>query len=241
MVTSGDADLVGMTRAMLTLACSVNPEVAHPELAEAPPPVDLAGAGRTVVVGAGPAGIEVARVLAENGLDVVVLEQDDSVGGRIDYALLADPHQVCRYRRWAERSLSEHGVEVRLGTRATPSALAGLTPERVVFAGGSSPTMPRWLESARYEVRTDADYLAGAWEPTHDGNVVVYDPEGYSAGSAIALRPARDTDRKVTLVTPLGSAGLFLRHVVRTPPNWTRGARCSAADTDPRTRSSSYR
>lgn len=241
VVTSGDADLVGMTRAMiaeprlaarihagtaelarpcisinegcrrvgasLTLACSVNPEVAHPELAEAPPPVDLAGTGRTVVVGAGPAGIEVARVLAGSGLDVVVLEQDDSVGGGIGYALLADPDQVRQYRRWAERSLSEHGVEVRLGTRATPSVLAGLAPERVVFAGGSSPALPPWLESAQYEVRTDADYLAGTWEPAHDSDVVVYDPEGYSAGSVIALRLAGDTDRKVTLVTPLGSAG----------------------------------
>ncbi|WP_107451051.1 FAD-dependent oxidoreductase [Streptomyces sp. RTd22] len=176
--------------------------------------------------GCGPAGIEVARVLAENGLDVVVLEQDDSVGGRIGYALLADPHQVREYRRWAERSLSEHGVEVRLGTRATPSVLAGLTPERVVFAGGSPPTLPRWLGSARYEVRTDADYLAGAWEPTHDSNVAVYDPERYSAGSVIALRLAKDTDRRV------GRQGARWRHRTGSgPPRGSSAPPCVCCPT----------
>jgi 2,4-dienoyl-CoA reductase-like NADH-dependent reductase (Old Yellow Enzyme family) len=238
VIASGDADLVGMTRAMiaeprlagliqsgaaelarpclsinegcrrvataLPLACSVNPEVAHPELADVPAPADVAEAGRTVVVGAGPSGIEVTRVLAANGASVVLLEQEDRIGGGLGYALLADPDQVRRYLRWAERAVS--GVEVRLGTRATPSVLAELAPERVVFAGGATPALPPWLVSSDHDAHTDADYLSGAWRPAEAGSVVVYDPEGYSTGSVAALRLAESAGREVTLVTPLESA-----------------------------------
>jgi dimethylglycine catabolism A len=190
-----------------TLACSVNPEVAHPELAEPTRPLHSTGAGMTVVVGAGPAGIEASRVLATNGLRVVLLEQDDRVGGRIDYALLADPAQVLQYRRWAERSLSDRHVEVRLGTRATTATLARMAPERVVYAGGARPLLPGWLDSPFYELRTDVGYLSGAWSPGAVGRVVVYDPEGYSAGTVVALRLARGFDGDVDLVTPLATAG----------------------------------
>ncbi|KAI8463520.1 MAG: hypothetical protein J3K34DRAFT_443763 [Monoraphidium minutum] len=43
-----------------------------------PPP-----AGRVIVVGAGPAGLAAASVLKRNGVDVVVLEARDRVGGRV--------------------------------------------------------------------------------------------------------------------------------------------------------------
>ncbi|WP_262702475.1 MULTISPECIES: FAD-dependent oxidoreductase [Streptomyces] len=237
VIEAGEADLVGMTRAMiadprlagkiaagepglvrpcisinegcrrvgasLTLACSVNPEVAHPELATVP---SSARAGTAVVVGAGPAGLEAARLLAQGGRRVVLLERDERIGGRIDCALLADPDQIHRYRQWAERALAEHDVDVRLGTPATPSVLAGLSPDHVVHAGGAKPVRPAWLDSAQYEAHSDVDCLTGAWTPGPGEDVVVYDPEGYSAGTVIALRLAGDIARRVTLVTPLPAA-----------------------------------
>lgn len=265
VLDSGEADLVGMTRAMiadprlagrieagepgaarpcisinegcrrvgasLPLACSINPEVAHPELAEMPLAAPDCG-GTATVVGAGPAGIEAARVLARGGKRVVLLEREGHIGGGIDYALLADPEQLRRYRLWAERSLAEYGVDIHLNTPASQAMLAEAAPDDVVYAGGAKPQLPTILDPSSQEAHTDVDYLSGAWIPMPGEDIVVYDPEGYSAGAVTALRLAEEDTRSVTLITtsPSGAARVegpnqvrltkaLLRSTVRTVPH----------------------
>lgn len=121
--------------------CTVNPycrcEAQRPEL-------KMDGAGRTVaVVGAGVSGLEAAVVLAERGFAPVVFERNAYLGGLVDLAA-KPPHKdrLAWIVDYYERQLRRLGVEVRLGTEATPEMVAAIDPYAVFVATGTSEVVP---------------------------------------------------------------------------------------------------
>ena len=93
---------------------------------------------RIVVAGAGPAGMRVAGVAARRGHDVVLVEQEQRLGGHLellrrlpsrgDWQKVIDDLAVV---------LELNGVEIRLGVTATAEMLAAESPGAVVCATGS--------------------------------------------------------------------------------------------------------
>ncbi|WP_411037322.1 FAD-dependent oxidoreductase [Shinella sp. BYT-45] len=95
---------------------------------------------RAVVVGGGPAGLEAARVLAERGHRVVLLEAADRLGGQLVLAAKA------RLRRdlagivdWRVSELERLGVEVRLNAYAEAADVLAEAPDLVLLATGGIP------------------------------------------------------------------------------------------------------
>ena len=80
---------------------------------------------RTVlVVGGGPAGLEAARVAAERGHAVVLVEARDRLGGQWVLAGRQPTRsQILDHLAWYERELDRLGVEVRLETPATAESV----------------------------------------------------------------------------------------------------------------------
>jgi len=119
------------------IPCTVNPWVGR----EAEQPT--AGTGLPVgvtVVGAGPAGLGVARELARLGARVEVLEERDRVGG--DFACAATVREYPEYHRlvdWYAAELADLGVPVRTGVHVTPEAVASWpeTDALVLATGGA--------------------------------------------------------------------------------------------------------
>lgn len=105
--------------------------------------------GKVVVVGAGPAGLEAARVAATRGHKVTVIESAPQVGGH--FRLLgAAPHKepIQAWIDYMGTRLGQLGADLRLGTEATAGAIHELEPDVVVLATGlASPqrgeTAPR--------------------------------------------------------------------------------------------------
>jgi NADPH-dependent 2,4-dienoyl-CoA reductase/sulfur reductase-like enzyme len=102
--------------------------------------VDAKRRRRVLVLGAGVAGIEAARVLAGRGHEVEVWEKAERPGGQMPLAVAApDKHEaqpVWSYRWQEVRAL---GVPVRTGVRATPEAVQAFAPDFAIVATGAAP------------------------------------------------------------------------------------------------------
>src|SRR5207244_1628600 len=95
---------------------------------------------RVVVLGAGPAGLEAARVAAEAGHDVVLYEQAAVTGGQLRIAAAGPTREeLLDFVFYAERELARLGVDVRLETAASRDAVLADAPDLVVSATGATP------------------------------------------------------------------------------------------------------
>jgi 2,4-dienoyl-CoA reductase-like NADH-dependent reductase (Old Yellow Enzyme family) len=92
---------------------------------------------RVVVIGAGPAGLEAARVSAERGHDVVVLEAMPWAGGQLRLAA-RNPRRrdLMGIIDWRVDELARLGVDVRYDTYAEPDLIASFGPDVVIVATG---------------------------------------------------------------------------------------------------------
>ena len=142
---------------------------------------------KVVVVGAGPAGLEAARVARERGHDVVLFEKSDQVGGQIVLAAKAPQReQMAGIVRWFDLETKRLGVDRRLGIAADAQAILAEQPDIVVLAtGGNSHTgqNPAWNVREGLAV-SSWDILSGKVAPKK--NVLVYDGISTHAGAGVA-------------------------------------------------------
>jgi predicted NAD/FAD-dependent oxidoreductase len=93
-----------------------------------------------LVVGGGPAGLEAARVSAERGHTVTLIEAADGLGGQWRLAgKQPSRYQVLDHIAWYGRELERLGVEIRRGEHADVAAVAAARADHVIVAVGSSP------------------------------------------------------------------------------------------------------
>lgn len=121
-----------------TPKCAVNPALGNESLALVPP---LATPRRVVVIGGGPAGMEAARVAAERGASVTVIDRSDRLGGTVWFSQLTTPANE-QLVRWLSHELDRLGVDVRLRTSATVETIRSLDPDVVVVATGARRGLP---------------------------------------------------------------------------------------------------
>ncbi len=121
-----------------TPICAVNPALGNETLV---PFIRTATPKHVVIVGAGPAGLESARVLTERGHRVTVLDRSDRLGGTLWFSTLTTPDNE-RLLNWLETQVEKLGIEVRLNTEADMAAIKALDPDHVVVATGAKRPRP---------------------------------------------------------------------------------------------------
>jgi 2,4-dienoyl-CoA reductase (NADPH2) len=124
-----------------TASCMVNPRAVHEtELRYEP----ARPAKRIAVVGAGPAGLACATVLAQRGHHVTLYEASNEIGGQFNLAKrIPGKEEFEETLRYYARQLELCGVAVQLGTEATRAELQPF--DEVVLATGviaRTPAIP---------------------------------------------------------------------------------------------------
>ena len=152
-----------------------------------------------VVVGAGPGGLEAARVAAARGHKTILFEAADAPGGQVRVAAgLARRREILGIIDWRVAQCEKHGVDLRTNVYAEADEVLREGPDAIVVATGGVPNFDFLLEGAEHAT-SSWDILTGAAKPA--AHVLVYDDNGAHAGVSVAEFCAR-AGAKVSYVTP---------------------------------------
>jgi 2,4-dienoyl-CoA reductase-like NADH-dependent reductase (Old Yellow Enzyme family)/thioredoxin reductase len=154
---------------------------------------------RVVIVGAGPAGLEAARVAAERGHDVTVFEATSEPGGQVRLTARTKRRaEMIGIIDWRMAQCEARGVKFRFNTFADASDVLAEKPEVVIIATGGLPEMDI-LEAGNDLTVTAWDILFGYVKP--GSNVLLFD----DAGDHTAMQAAQflaETGATVEIMTP---------------------------------------
>ena len=154
---------------------------------------------RVTIVGAGPAGIEAARVAAERGHAVTVFEAADEPGGQIRLTALDERRrEMIAIIAWRMAQCEKKGVTFHFNTVADAESILATAPDEVIIATGGLPHT-EVLTAGNDLVCSAWDILSGDVKPGR--TVLIFDDAGDHAGLQAADLISR-TGAAVEIVTP---------------------------------------
>lgn len=175
-----------------------------------PEQMNTRGDSQTVlIIGAGPAGLEATRALAERGYDVTLAEATDTLGGRVAKECklpgLSAWGRVADYRTYQISQMAN--VDTYLENKLDAKQILDFGFENVCIATGSKwrhdgvarqHLVPPSINSAMNVITPD-DMMAG--KSPNGGRVVVFDDDHYYMGGVLA-ELLINQGCEVTLITP---------------------------------------
>jgi len=154
---------------------------------------------RVIIVGAGPAGLEAARVCAERGHAVTVLEAQSVAGGQVRYAAQIEwRNRLIGITRWLFDRCEALGVSFHFNCLAEIEDVLETSSDAIILATGGAPDMTT-IKGADTFAANVWDVLSGSIQPGE--RVLVYDETGSQVGPTCAEYLATRKSR-VDLVTP---------------------------------------
>lgn len=153
---------------------------------------------KIVIVGAGPAGLEAARVCAERGHEVVVFEAANNAGGQVRLTAQSERRrEMISIIDWRMNQCEKLGVQFHFNTWADTDTVTAERPDVVIIATGGLPHT-EILTSGNDLVVSSWDIISGEVKP--GTNVLIYDDAGDHAALQAAETVAK-AGAKVEIMT----------------------------------------
>lgn len=154
---------------------------------------------KVVIIGAGPAGLEAARVAAERGHQVLVFEAAPDAGGQIRLTAQSPRRrEMLSIIDWRLAQCEKYGVEFRFNSYAESEDVLSQNPDVVIIASGGLPDT-EVLDEGNNLVVSSWDILDGTTRPGK--NVLLFD----DAGDHVAMQCAEviaNAGAKLEVMTP---------------------------------------
>lgn len=139
---------------------------------------------RVVIVGAGPAGMEAARICKERGHSVTLLEAQNEAGGQVVYASQIEWRQsMIGITRWQSERCTELGVNFKFNVLAEHNDILAEYPDVVIIATGGMPDFSSIAGAEKY-AHSVWDILSKDVQVLP--KVLVYDETGSQSGPTVA-------------------------------------------------------
>ncbi|ULR47295.1 NADH:flavin oxidoreductase [Rhizobium sp. K102] len=154
---------------------------------------------KVVIVGAGPAGLEAARVAGERGHKVVVFEAANNPGGQIRLTAQSERRrEMISIIDWRMSQCDKYDVTFHFNTWAEADTIEAENPDVVIIATGGLPHT-EVLSRGNELVVSSWDIISGDVKP--GTNVLIFDDAGDHAGLQAAEFLAK-AGAKVEIMTP---------------------------------------
>jgi len=143
---------------------------------------------KIMIVGAGPGGLEAARIAGIRGHDVHIFEKDDKIGGLLNIIWIPPgrnefKRMIDNYLYWIQK----HKIQLHLDQEVTINTVKEFNPDVVFIATGSKPTKPPIPGIDRDNVYWANDVFSGD-APVGKNNVII---GGGATGIELAIYIAK--------------------------------------------------